>query len=142
MTDAERRLWSRLRDRRLGGHKFRRQVPIGPYVVDFACAAAKLVVEADGAQHLEETSRDAERTCYLAKLGYRVVRTGGTSGAVLNAANEALVEAFLQRRIRLTDIPVLVTKVLDRHDLIPEPDLADILAAANWAVNEVRKCIA
>ncbi len=76
------------------------------------------------------------------ELGYRVVRTGGSSGAVLNAANEALVEAFLQRRIRLTDIPVLAKTVLDRHELISEPDLADILAAADWAVNEVRKCIA
>ncbi|MCK4850377.1 MAG: 1-deoxy-D-xylulose-5-phosphate reductoisomerase [Phycisphaerae bacterium] len=76
------------------------------------------------------------------ELGYRVVRTGGSSGAVLNAANEALVEAFLQRRIRLTDIPVLAKTVLDHHELISEPDLAHILAAADWAVNEVRKCIA
>ncbi len=75
------------------------------------------------------------------ELGYRVVRTGGTSGAVLNAANETLVEAFLQRRIRLTDISVLAKTVLDRHDLIAEPDLTDILAAADWAANEVRKCI-
>ena len=76
------------------------------------------------------------------ELGYRVIRTGGTSGAVLNAANEALVEAFLQRRIRLTDIAVLVETVLDHHELIAEPTLTDILAAADWAVNEVRKCIA
>ncbi len=75
------------------------------------------------------------------ELGYRVVRTGGTSGAVLNAANEALVEAFLQRRIRLTDISMLAETVLDHHQLIPEPDLSDILAAGEWAVNEVHKCI-
>ena len=76
------------------------------------------------------------------ELGYRVVHSGATAGAVLNAANEALVEAFLQRRIRLTDIPILAETVLDHHELISEPDLADILAAADWAVNEVRKCIA
>jgi len=76
------------------------------------------------------------------ELGYQVVRTGGTAGAVLNAANEALVEAFLQRRIRLTDIPVMAKSILDRHVLIPSPDLSDILTAADWAVNEVRKCIA
>ncbi len=70
-----------------------------------------------------------------------MVRTGGTSGAVLTAANESLVEAFLQRRIRLTDISVLAKTVLDRHELIAEPDLTDILAAADWAANEVRKCI-
>ena len=76
------------------------------------------------------------------ELGYQVAKTGGTSGAVLNAANEALVEAFLDRRIRLTDIPIMVKTVLDRHTLIPKPELSDILAAANWAANEVRRCIA
>ena len=75
------------------------------------------------------------------ELGYQVARTGGTSGAVLNAANEALVEAFLDKRIRLTDIPVMAKKILDDHTLISDPDLSDILAAADWAVNEVRKCI-
>ena len=75
------------------------------------------------------------------ELGYRVVRTGGTSGAVLNAANEALVEAFLQRRIQLTDITTLVETVLDHHQLISQPSLADILTAADWALNEVHKCI-
>ena len=75
------------------------------------------------------------------ELGYRVARTGGTSGAVLNAANQALVEAFLDKRIRLTDIPVMAKDVLDRHTLISDPDLSDILAAADWAANEVRKCI-
>ena len=76
------------------------------------------------------------------ELGYQVVQTGGTAGAVLTAANEALVEAFLQRRIRLTDIPIMAKSILDRHVLIPSPDLSDILTAADWAVNEVRKCIA
>ena len=76
------------------------------------------------------------------ELGYRVVRTGGTSGAVLDAANQALVQAFLEQRVRLTDIPVLAETVLDRHELIPNPDLSDILAAAEWAANEVHKCIA
>ncbi len=75
------------------------------------------------------------------ELGYRVIRSGGTSGAVLNAANEVLVEAFLQRRIRLTDIAVLAKTVLDHHELIAEPNLTEILAAADWAANEVRKCI-
>ena len=77
------------------------------------------------------------------KLGYQVAtRTGGTSGAVLNAANQALVEAFLDKRIRVTDIPVMAKNVLDKHTLIADPDLSEILAAADWAANEVRKCIA
>ena len=52
MTDAERRLWYRLRAHRFGGVKFKRQVPIGPYIVDFACLSRKLILEIDGGQHL------------------------------------------------------------------------------------------
>jgi very-short-patch-repair endonuclease len=73
-TDAERALWFHLRDRRLGGLKFRRQHPIGPYTVDFACVEAGLVVELDGGQHLEARSRDAARTAFLESRGWRVIR--------------------------------------------------------------------
>ena len=73
-TDAERRLWARLRDRRLLGVKFARQVPIGPYIVDFCCREAKLVVELDGGQHSMRVAYDADRTALLERLGYRVLR--------------------------------------------------------------------
>jgi adenine-specific DNA-methyltransferase len=73
-TDAERRLWARLRDRRLTGVKFSRQVPIGPYFVDFCCRELKLIVELDGGQHATQGPYDAERTAFLERLGYRVVR--------------------------------------------------------------------
>lgn len=63
MTDAERKLWLALRDRRLDGLKFRRQSTIGPYVVDFLCIEARLIVEVDGGQHSETV--DAPRTRYL-----------------------------------------------------------------------------
>jgi very-short-patch-repair endonuclease len=56
-TDGERRLWSRLRDRRLNGYKFRRQVPIEGFIVDFYCMEAKLIVEIDGSQHFEASGR-------------------------------------------------------------------------------------
>jgi len=72
-TDAERRLWARLRDRRLLGAKFARQVPIGPYVVDFCCREAKLIIELDGGQHATQ-GHDADRTVFLECLGYRVLR--------------------------------------------------------------------
>jgi len=73
-TDAERRLWSRLRNRALGV-KFRRQHPIGPYVVDFCCLEAGLVVELDGSQHAEEQlDHDRQRTAFLGRQGFRVVR--------------------------------------------------------------------
>ncbi len=73
-TRAERRLWSRLRDRRLGGHKFRRQHPIGPYVVDFLCTEKWLAVEVDGGQHAARGTSDQARTCWLEARGIRVVR--------------------------------------------------------------------
>ena len=73
-TDAERRLWSRLRDRRLQGAKFARQVPVGVYVVDFCCRELKVIVELDGGQHAVQARSDAERTAFLEALGYRVLR--------------------------------------------------------------------
>jgi adenine-specific DNA-methyltransferase len=75
-TEAEAKLWSRLRDRRLDGWKFKRQVPKGSYIVDFFCADAALVVELDGGQHTDDgaVAHDARRTRYLQECGYRVVR--------------------------------------------------------------------
>jgi very-short-patch-repair endonuclease len=75
-TDAEKRLWRVLRDRRLGGFKFRRQVPVAGYVLDFYCMRAGVVVEADGGQHLdaEQVACDRRREAALAGLGIRVVR--------------------------------------------------------------------
>ena len=74
-TDAEQVLWSHLRNHAMGV-KFRRQHPIGNFVVDFISLEAKLVVEIDGGQHDEDANRlaDAERTRYLAERGYTVVR--------------------------------------------------------------------
>ncbi len=71
-TDAERLLWQRLRSRQLADAKFRRQATVGPYVVDFLCIEAKLVIEADGGQHSPE--RDAARTAWLESRGLRVIR--------------------------------------------------------------------
>lgn len=73
MTDAERRLWYRLRAHRLEGIKFKRQIPIGQYVADFACMDRKLLVEVDGGQHAQSTS-DAERTKWLEDQGFRILR--------------------------------------------------------------------
>ena len=73
MTDAERRLWYRLRAHRFGGHKFKRQVPIGPYVVDFACMGRRLVVEVDGGQHAD-SANDSRRDAFLRRNGFEVLR--------------------------------------------------------------------
>jgi very-short-patch-repair endonuclease len=71
-TDAERRLWSRLRSRQLGGFKFRRQETIGYCVADFACMESMIVVEADGGQH--SPAMDHKRTEYLNQMGWTVLR--------------------------------------------------------------------
>jgi len=73
MTLAERLPWREVRGRALGP-RFRRQVPIGPYIVDFYCPAASLIVEVDGEIHNERIVEDRERTLWLESRGYRVVR--------------------------------------------------------------------
>ncbi|MDO8477704.1 MAG: DUF559 domain-containing protein [Candidatus Rokubacteria bacterium] len=73
-TDAERKLWSRLRDRRLCGARFRRQHPIGPFIADFCCTEGKLVIELDGGQHALRLREDQVRTQYIESQGYRILR--------------------------------------------------------------------
>jgi len=73
MTPAEQRLWKHLRGKRLGGYRFRRQQPLGQYILDFVCVDAKLVIEIDGGQHAEQTAYDETRTRYLQNLGFTVI---------------------------------------------------------------------
>jgi very-short-patch-repair endonuclease len=86
-TDAERRMWSALRDRRLLRYKFRRQHPIGNYIVDFACSEYQVVIEIDGSQHAESAD-DVLRTEWLESRGWKVIRfwnndvLANTSGVV------------------------------------------------------------
>ncbi|HEY8615676.1 endonuclease domain-containing protein [Phenylobacterium sp.] len=93
-TDAEARLWRSLRDRKLGGWKWRRQVPVGRYIADFLCPEGRLVVELDGAQHAEQLDYDQRRTVYLERRGLRVLRfwnsealtnTDGVCATILDA---------------------------------------------------------
>ncbi|SRR5260370_15972437 len=95
-TDAEHRRWSALRDRRLRGYRFRRQHPIGEFIVDFACTRHSLVVEADGDQHAENEA-DRRRTAWLEAEGWRVLRfwnndaLANTDGVVETILRELLV---------------------------------------------------
>src|SRR5262245_13829853 len=94
-TDAEQRLWARLRDRQLCGAKFRRQHPIGPFVADFCCPEGKLIVELDGGQHAQEAAADQKRSRLLEVQGYRVLRFWnhdvlGNTEAVLERIAEVL----------------------------------------------------
>ena len=74
MTDAEQKLWQRLRAGRMGAHKFKRQMPIGPYIADFVSPLLNLVIEIDGGQHVEQTKYDEARTIKLRDQGYTVLR--------------------------------------------------------------------
>jgi very-short-patch-repair endonuclease len=78
MTEAEKKLWYRIRAGQLGGHQFRKQVPVGPYVLDFACLRKRLAVEADGSQHAEISAAEDERNRFLRGEGYSVVRYWNT----------------------------------------------------------------
>ena len=92
MTKAEKALWEQLRNRKLGGHKFRRQHPLAQFIADFYCHEAKLVVEADGGIHneIEIKERDEERTYMIEKLGLKVIRF--TNEAILNNIESVLQE--------------------------------------------------
>jgi very-short-patch-repair endonuclease len=74
MTDVERMLWRVLRSKQLGGHRFRRQHPIGRYIADFACIEQKIVIELDGGQHQEQIDYDEQRTASLQAQGWHVLR--------------------------------------------------------------------
>jgi very-short-patch-repair endonuclease len=89
MTPAEKLLWSRLRNKQLGGLKFRRQHPLGPFIADFYCTARRLVVEVDGDIHDLQPERDAARTEQFEQYGYRVIRFRNEQ--VLNSIEDVLI---------------------------------------------------
>ena len=96
-TPAERKLWSALNNRKLGGVRFNRQVPIGPFICDLVARTQRLIVEVDGGQHSENRLSDEKRTVFLQSKGYRVLRfwnndvIGNLEGVVTTIAN-ALID--------------------------------------------------
>jgi very-short-patch-repair endonuclease len=102
-TNAERRLWSALRNRHVGRYKFLRQQPIGPYVVDFVCFEEKLIVELDGDQRDQPENRvaDAARTAFLEREGFRVMRFWNHElDESLDSVIEAIFRAARERETR------------------------------------------
>ena len=97
-TQAEQKLWQQLRNRRLAGLKFRRQMPIGPYVVDFISLEQGLVIEVDGSQHgtLANQMHDEARTAYLNQQGFRVIRVWNND--VLSRMEVVLAHIWLSLR--------------------------------------------
>ena len=104
-TDAERILWSELRDHRLSGVSFRRQVPIANYVADFVCHAARLVIELDGGQHYSDQAEqaDAVRSAVIQAQGFKVLRFGNHD-VITNRAGvlETIASAVAERAPTLT----------------------------------------
>ncbi|MFM5452810.1 endonuclease domain-containing protein [Aeromonas veronii] len=97
-TQAEQKLWQQLRNRRLVGLKFRRQMPIGPYVVDFICLEQGLIIEVDGSQHGTQANQmhDEARTAYLNQQGFRVIRVWNND--VLSRMEVVLAHIWLSLR--------------------------------------------
>ena len=103
-TTPERILWGILRNRQLDGHKFRRQHPIGPFVTDFYCAEASLIVELDGESHVGQHEQDQQRTAYLNQHGLRVLRVTnddllGHPDAVADAIGRAVEAGSRDRKV-------------------------------------------
>jgi very-short-patch-repair endonuclease len=92
LTSAECELWSRLRRRQLAGFRFRRQHTIGPYICDFVCPEAAVIIELDGSQHLDATAYDARRDDFLRSQGYRVLRFW--NGHVLSETDSVIETIF------------------------------------------------
>jgi very-short-patch-repair endonuclease len=119
MTDAERKLWAALRGRRFERFKFRRQVPLGPYVADFVCLSHRLIVEADGSQH-EASAHDQTRDAWLKAEGFQVLRLWNSG--ILSNLDGAL----------LTILDVLKqapSSGAARH-LLPQGEKGEIITAA------------
>jgi very-short-patch-repair endonuclease len=107
MTNAERKVWAALRGHRLEGLQFRRQQPCGPYIADFLCYAARLVVEVDGATHStpEELARDARRDAWFADNGFEVLRV---TNAEVYCEFDGVVETIRLRAMeRIAPTPTL-----------------------------------
>jgi adenine-specific DNA-methyltransferase len=102
MSDAEARLWSLLRNRRLNQFKFRRQVPISPYIVDFVCLDRRVIVELDGDQHALHREYDEQRTRWLNEQGFRVLRFDNRQ--VLTESDDVL-EFLVNALINMTHHP-------------------------------------
>jgi very-short-patch-repair endonuclease len=120
-TDAERKLWTRLRDRRLFGAKLRRQHPIGPFIVDFCCRERLLVVELDGGQHATQQDADRRRSDFLVSRGYRVLRFWDNEALLQTEAGLTRIADELGRPDSNAAVSVRTGKVLPPPSPPPSP---------------------
>ena len=103
MTDSERKLWGELCKRQVGNNRFRRQHPLGDYIVDFVCLAKRFIVEVDGGHHTEpdQIAHDARRTAWLEGQGFRVFRTSNTD---VFENVDGVVETIFQELALMPDV--------------------------------------
>ena len=113
-TEAERLMWERLRNRRLAGWKFRRQAPIGPYIVDFVCFERRLIIEVDGGHHQSQAEDDKARTVWLESQGFRVLRfwnnevlteISGVASSILEALDDPHLSPIPSRERKSSPSP-------------------------------------
>jgi very-short-patch-repair endonuclease len=148
MTDAELALWSRLRARGLAGWKFRRQAPVGPYVTDFLCSEARLIVEIDGGHH--GGAADAAREARLSAMGYAVVRYWNNEvlqnmgGVLLDMQARFAARALTPALSREREWGRGVATCAPRHIGAPVASISPLFAVAgeDGAIREVGRAVA
>ena len=117
-TDVERKLWYQIRDKQIEGFRFRRQRPIGKFIVDFICLEAKLIIELDGGQHATAVTEDEKRTAFLEASGYRVLRFWNNEVIEnMEGVLAHLLEALLLTRVDPTPALPLAGEGVDRDSL-------------------------
>lgn len=115
MTPAERRLWAQLRQRQLEGFRFRRQHPIGPYITDFACLEAGVIVEVDGGQHLDSDT-DVARDAFLRSHGFCILRFWNNEVMANLSGVYALIVRCLAERCPHPSLPPHAGEGADHDD--------------------------
>ncbi|MHA7872631.1 MAG: endonuclease domain-containing protein [Hyphococcus sp.] len=109
MPSAERKLWARIRNKQLGGFRFRRQHTVGPYIADFACVETRIIIELDGDQHgADDGARDAKRDAFIESKGWQVLRfwnndVYGNIDGVLDVILDACENARRENNLALPD---------------------------------------
>ena len=106
LTDTERSLWSRLKRKQIHGHKFRLQFPVGPYIVDFVCLEARLIIEVDGGQHAEQKQGDEIRDQWLSSQNFHVLRFWNNE---VLSQTDAVIDTIVQA-LKSTPTPSLPRK--------------------------------
>ena len=101
-TEPERRLWRQLRRKQVGGYKFRRQHPIGSFIVDFYCHEARLIVEVDGESHASQEDYDAARTAWLEAQDHHVIRFSNTD---VMSNLEGVLQVIFEQCVRYAPPP-------------------------------------